>query len=338
MTTSRDTTFRSTGERIVINAFSHILVKQQGQNLEAEDAEFGEGLLNGLLKSWQADGLHLWKDREAAVFLERNRRTYLLGNQADTVYAPGEDAVVENRVYATQGDWVPTETTAAVTAGANVISVDSYLSYGGVTFDPSQGTVNVGILNVNRALEWFTVDSVAGLDITLSANLANDVNDRATVFIYREELTKPLEVYDENVRVWQGVNSYELPIHMLAWTDYNLLPQKNIEGIIVQAAYQPRIDNGELAVWPVTNTVDNVFLFRFQAELDIFNGTRTQDLPSEWIRALEWALASELGPAYGVDAQRQAMLDQRASGLKHQALDWDQDKSSMFLHPRFWGN
>jgi len=338
MTTSRDTTFSSTGSRIVFNAFSHIQVVQKGQNLDADDAAFGEEMLNGLLKSWQADGLHLWNDKEAAVFFQNNRRTYLLGNQADTVYTPGQDAVVENPVFATNGDWVHTTTTAAQTSPNNVISVESYLSYNGVQFDPSQGVVYVGIYNVDEDLQWTTVNSVTNLDITLTDNLTADVDEDSTVFIFRDVLDKPLRIYDENARVWQRFSNYELPIHMLAWTDYNLLPQKDTTGVTVQAAYQPKIDNGLLAVWPVSDSLENVFLFRYQQGFDIFDGTRTQDLPAEWIRALEWALAAELGQSYGVPPQRQQYLDMKASNLKDQALGWDQDNSSMYIYPRKWGN
>jgi len=79
-------------------------------------------------------------------------------------------------------------------------------------------------------------------------------------------------------------------------------------------------------------------LFRFQSPLNIFDSdTDTQDFPSEWIRPLEWALASELGPDYGIPLPRQYALDARAASLKDGVTDWDQDNSSLFLYPRQWG-
>jgi hypothetical protein len=73
------------------------------------------------------------------------------------------------------------------------------------------------------------------------------------------------------------------------------------------------------------------------AEIEIFDASYTQDLPPEWIRALGWALASELGASKGVALPRQQALDMRASSLKEQVLEWDQDNSSLFLFPRTWG-
>lgn len=337
MTTSRDTTLTSTGNEIITKAYSHLRVKQKGQNIGADDRLFAEELLNDLLKSWQRDGLHLWKETEGAVFLEQGRRTYTLGNQNTLVLTPGDDAIAGNIVHATKEDWVPTTTTAAQTAGNNTIEIDSLTGYSGTTFNTS-GTVNVGVKNVNGDLEWFTTTSIVALTVTLSDNLAFDVDSDASVFIYRTEMDKPLKLMQENVRLYQQSESrYELPLYLLSLTDYNLLPVKDEVGTIVQAFYQPNIDNGSLTVWPTTNSVSNVILFRYQAEFDIFDGTRTQDLPNEWIRPLTWALAAELGPSRGVPLPRQQQLDSRAYALKEEVLAWDQDEASLFIQPRIWG-
>lgn len=335
MTTSNDTTFTSTGNQIITDAYSHIRVKQNGQNITAPDRAFAENLLNGLLKSWQRDGLHLWKETEGAVFLEKGRRTYTLGNQNTLVLTPGDDAIAGNIVHATKEDWIPTTTTAAQTAGNNTVVIDSLTAYSGETLD-TQGTLNVGVKNVNGDLEWFTTTSIVTLTVTLSANLAFDVDSGASVFIYRTEMDKPLKLMRENIRLWQEAN-YELPLNLLAFTDYNLLPVKNETGTTVQAYYQPNIDNGTLTIWPTADNVSNVVLFRYQAEFDIFDGTRTQDLPNEWIRPLTWALAAELGPSKGVPLPRQQQLDSRAYSLKQEVLEWDQDESSLFIQPRTWG-
>jgi hypothetical protein len=80
MATSLDTTYLSTGNRIIQDAYEHLRIKQKGQNLDADDQAQAERYLNNIVKDWQKDGLHLWKEKEAAVFLESGRRTYTLGN------------------------------------------------------------------------------------------------------------------------------------------------------------------------------------------------------------------------------------------------------------------
>ena len=342
MTTSKVTEYENTGCEIVETAFRNIRVKQKGQPLQADDAAFGKKILNNLIKSWQRDGIHLWKNTEGAVFLETERKFYNLGDQGsigcDTDGCKADDTK-EQVVRATSGDWVLTQTTAAATTATDTISIESFKSYAGITYNTTCA-MNVGVVNVDGGMDWYTVTGVNGLDITFSINLVTDVPINATVYIYREadQLEKPLKIYQENVRLLQVSTNYELPLYLLAWTDYNLLPQKDSSGVPVQAFYEPEINNAKLAIWPTSESFENVLLFRFQSSLDIFDSdTDTQDFPSEWIRALIWALAAELGPAYGLRLDRQQSLDARAASLKNEVLSWDQDNTSLFIYPRIWG-
>jgi hypothetical protein len=344
MTTSSVTEYENTGATIVSKAFRHVRVSQKGQALQPDDAEFGLSALNDIVKSWQRDGLHLWKNKEAAVFLEPQRRTYTLGNQS-TIGCDDDgcnaDDIDGQMVYATSGDWVLTSLTAAATAGDSTVNIASLLSYAGVTYNTSC-EMNIGIENINGGINWYSIADVdlITLDVLIADVLLVDVAEDATVYIYRaaDQLEKPLKIYQENVRLLQVNSQYELPISLMAWTDYNLLPQKDVQGVPVQAFYEPKINNSELAVWPTAQDVNNVLLFRFGSPLQIFESdTDTQDFPSEWIRPLTWALASELGPSYGLPLPRQQALDARASSLKDAVEDWDQDNNSMFIYPRSWG-
>lgn len=344
MSTSNQTEFERTGCSIVENAFKHIRVTQKGQALQADDAAFGLDLLNGLIKSWQRDGLHLWKDEEAAVFLEAGRRTYTLGapnNIACDEDGCRADEISDDKIFATSGDWVLTTTTAAYLAGEDTVTVDSFISYAGIEYNTSC-EMNIGIVNVDNGIDWYTIADVDKTtnDILIVDVLLNDVAENATVYIYREQdqLDKPLKIYQENIRLFQVDSNYELPLYLLSWTDYNLLPEKDIKGVPVQAFYSPGINNSEMAIWPTSQSFRNIMLFRFQSPFKIFDSdTDTQDFPSEWIRPLEWALASELGPAYGLPLPRQAALDNRAASLKDAVTDWDQDNTSLFIYPRQWG-
>lgn len=334
MTTSKVTEHESTGAAIVERAFNHIRVKQQGQNLEAPDAQLGLDVLNDLLKSWQRDGLHLWKDKEAALFLQPNRRVYTVGKQLTQVC---NDAVDIHTTYGTIGDWVNTTTTAAALVAQPVIDITSLLSYEGVTFDTSC-PMYLGVENEDGGLDWYTVSSVSTLEITLTTNLTTAVDSGAVVYIYyqADQIPKPLKIYEDNIRLLQNVGGYELPLNLSAWTDYNLLPQKDTSGTPSQVFYSPKIDNTRLAIWPISSSVKNVLLFRMQSPFDIFNvGTNTQDAPSEWIRPLAWALAAELGQAYGIRTDRQAYIDQKAAALYSDVLDWDQDNASIFIQPEY---
>jgi hypothetical protein len=288
-------------------------------------------MLNNIIKDWQKEDLLLWKEKEAAVFLQPSRRVYTLGNQTNFVCAADDVPVADNTVYATSEDWVATTTTAAAAAGQAVINITSLTSYQGVPFNTSC-TTYVGVENEDGDLQWSTISSISTLQITLAANLTAAVESGASVYLYRTTLDKPLKILDDNVRLWQKGGT-EIPVTLRSYTDYNNMPQKNTSGTPVQCFYRPKVDTGELTLWPTSNTVDNVLIFRYMSEIDVFDGTATQDFPNEWIRALGWALASELAIDRGLPVQRQQQLDMRASSLKEDLLDWNQDNSPLFLQP-----
>lgn len=342
MTTSNETHYEETGCEIVAAAFGHVRIISKGQQLRSDDERKGLKLLNGIIKNWQRDGLHLWKNKEAAVFLEANRRVYKLGAPGSIgcdVGACKPELISDDIVHATSGDWVLTKTAAAGIAGEDLLSIESLISYNGITYNTACA-MSIGIVNTDKGIDWYSIADVDTLDILINDLFVNDFDKGATVYIYRDadQLEKPLKIYQENVRLFQVGSGYELPIMLRAWTDYNLLPIKNTPGIPVQAYYEPKINNTELALWPVSRDSTNILLFRFQSPFQIFKAsTDTQDFPSEWIRALEWALAAEMGPSYGIPLQRQAYLDNKASSLKESVEDWDQDTSSLFLYPQHWG-
>jgi hypothetical protein len=331
MTTSGVTQTGVTGDDIVAQAFGFIRVTQKGQTLDDDDERYGRELLNGIVKNWQRDGLHLWKDKEAALFLNVGQRYYDVSGTAQLTGAT---------TVATSGDWVSMTLTANAVATDMTITVESItpLGYSGQTFTIAEFD-RVGVVNNNGAIEWFVVSvDPTGSTITLDLPLTVDADSGNTVYVYRELATKPLKIYQENVRLWQGPTAYELPLYLLAYTEYNMLPQKNIQGTVVQAFYSPEIDSSRITIWPTSDTSENVLLFRYQSPLEIFDTQAdTPDFPQEWQRPLAWALASELGPSYGIPAPRQAQIDARAASLYDSVLDWDQDNSSIFLQPRSWG-
>jgi len=337
MTTTLDTTYASTANQIIQDAYEHLRVKQKGQALDADDQAQAERYLNNIIKDLQKDGLFLWKEKEAAVFFEPDRRTYQLGNQTTYVVAADDTPVINNEVWATEGDWVGTTLTADAAASQAVINITSLDAYSGTTFNTTGTTaIQVGVELDDGTMQWSTLTSIATLAITLTDNLTGAAASGNRVFMYLRHLDKPLKILKDNVRIWQSSTS-ETPIFLQSWTDYNLLADKGTAGFPVQIAYSPEIDTGTLAVWPISDSIVNVLLFRYMSPFDIFDGTAIQDAPPEWTRTLGWMLAAELGSSKGVPLQRQGYLDTKASALKEDLLDWDTDNSSLFLQPRQWG-
>lgn len=333
MTTSLDKAYQSTGNQIIQDAYEHLRVKQKGQNLDADDQAQAERYLNNIIKDLQKEGLFLWKEQEAAVFFQPNRRTYQLGNQSTFVCAADDVPSINNQVYATEGDWVATTLTADAASAQADIDITSLTAYSGTTLNTTCSGLNVGVVLDDGTIQWSTLSQISTLTITLADNLTGDAASGNRVFIYKTHLDKPLKILKDNVRIWESSTS-EIPIFLQAYTDYNQLADKGTVGFPVQIAYSPKIDTGELAVWPISQSINNVLLFRYMSAFDIFDGTATQDAPPEWTRTLGWLLAAELGSAKGVPLPRQQYIDIKAGSLKESLLDWDTDNSSLYLQPR----
>lgn len=100
--------------------------------------------------------------------------------------------------------------------------------------------------------------------------------------------------------------------------------------------YSPQLTDGELFVWQVASNVNQVLRFTYERPILIPTvSTDVLDIPSEWILPLKWALAAELGPEYGVKAERQLIIEARANTFLNQALDHDTEMASMSLQPDF---
>jgi hypothetical protein len=261
----------------------------------------------------------LWKDKEAAVFLTTGQRYYDVGPS----------------IQATNGDWAKTTVATDSTSTTLVLTTVTPTGYSGQTFTIAASDY-VGV-EVSGTLEWFTASSISSPNVTLSSALSGTAEAGNSVFIYRNRIEKPLKIYSEDARLWQN-GSYELPLNVEPWSDYNLLPDKTAQGTPSQVAYQPKIDDTRVAIWPTTSTCRDVLLFRYQAPIEIFNtSATTQEMPSEWIRVLAWCLAAESGPAFSVPLPRQQYLDTKAAGLYESINDWDQDTTSIYLQPEYRG-
>lgn len=120
----------TTARDIVVGALR--LIGEIDANQSPENNEIQDGLeaLNYLVKSWQAQGLHLWTKTEGVLFLDVGKTDYLLGPAGDE--ATNDD------------DFIGTELSIAGVSTDRTINVDSTAGMSGaddiLTSDPSEST------------------------------------------------------------------------------------------------------------------------------------------------------------------------------------------------------
>lgn len=111
----------------------------------------------------------------------------------------------------------------------------------------------------------------------------------------------------------------------------------NSSGTPSQYMYQPRINYGELNIWPTPDAAtvsDRVMTFSYMAPFEGFVGsTDTPYFPREWNNALIYGLASLLAPEYGIPLNDRGMYVKEAEMHKELALDFGLENASLMFSP-----
>lgn len=69
---------------------------------------------------------------------------------------------------------------------------------------------------------------------------------------------------------------------------------------------------------------------------DFDDGGNNPDFPESWINTLTWMLAAEIGPEFGTDLRKQALIDARATALMSISKRSDIEVSNKnFIQPAF---
>ena len=281
MATSGSVNFDQTRNELIQDALALIGVYGVGRTISAEDMNFSANMLNKLVKTYQAAGLHLWAKEEAYLFVEDNTGEYTLSADATSAR------------MCSRSDAVITELSTAAVASATTLVVDS-------TAGMTAADI-IGIVNDDDVVDWTTivsVDSATGLTITAGLTGACAINQN--VYTFTSRVNKPLRILGMR-RVTGGPSSpSSIPMMTLSHQEYFDLPNKELNGNPTHFYYNPDLTTGNLYMWARPSTPETYFEVTFERQLEDFDGsTHTPDFPSEWLECLTYQLAVRLAPAFG---------------------------------------
>lgn len=123
--------------------------------------------------------------------------------------------------------------------------------------------------------------------------------------------TVPVEITD--VRITRS--SRDLPMNRMSREEYQALPVKDTQGYPTQFYYDRQRDGGTFYVWPAPDATAGTIKFTYRRYImDAGDGTKTLDIPKEWLEAVTSNLAVRLSPYYGgVDPARLSEVKELAS-------------------------
>ena len=313
MATSGSTDFDRTRNEIVTAALSLLGVYAAGETPSSEDVADASVFLNMMVKAWNADGIHLWKQSEITLFCEASKNSYSLTTSNCTA------------------SYVETALSADAASSDTALMVDSISGI-------SNGDY-LGIVLDDNTIHWTTVSGApSGSTVTAATGLASAASSGNAVYAYTTKIGKPLRIRNirrktmDGTEVFMGRNG-----DTVSRTEYMSYPNKTATGAPVQAYYDPRISTGTLFVWPSPDTDLHRIVFTGDLLLEDFDAiANTPDFPSEWLEAIVFNLAVRLGPTYGLVMTRDKPdVVAMAAQFKDNLLNWDREPASVMFQPEY---
>jgi len=276
LSTSGSTNFSLNRDEVITDTLILLGVLGAEQTITVEDTNLVNRALNRMIKAWQGQGLQLWAEQQATIFLNGSSQSYSLGSSGDHA----SNTVVE------------TTLDAAEASGQTVLSVTS-------TTGMTVGDY-VGIELTDGTRQWTTITAIsAGDTITVNTALTGAAASGKTVYTYTTRLARPLEIVSIRLR---DSDSHDILIHNCGTEDYHAIVDKADTGQVVEWAYNPGLSTGSgtLYVWPVSDNVVERLKITYRRSIeDMDSAANDFDFPVEWLDAIIYNLAVRISPMYG---------------------------------------
>lgn len=314
MSTSGSYNFTLNKTQIISRALQMINVYQFSDTIESDDYNFASDTLNMMIKLWEAEGLKLWKRRQATLFPQANQYVYQIGNVS------GSDN--------TTNTYVGTKVTSAIASSVNIIPVASVvgLSIG----------MNIGLELDNNSRQWGAITNIVSNNITVSFNTTDTSASNNTVVAYSTLINRPLNIIRATTMDLKN-NNNEVPMMKISYDDYYNLPLKStIPGRSTNFCYEKLLNNslsysGTLSLFPNPQQSSVIMNFTYLDSIqDMLNTTDNIDFPQEWLYPLVFNLAVELAYAYGKMTELQ-ILQPKANDLKARIEMFDADDEPIMI-------
>ena len=306
MATSGSVDFNQTRNEIIEDALSLIGIKSIDAAVSDEDLSLGNRLLNKMVKAWQAQGIHLWKNKEATLFLVSGTEAYDLGSTGDNA----SKTVVETTLSAAEASG---QTVISVTTSTGMTASDTVL------IEMDDGTLHSSTIA--------TVDSAT--QITINDATDDDAASGNFVYTYTTKVTRPIHISQIRLR---DANSDDVVMTELSREEYFSIQDKDESGEPTQWFYDHQLTNGKLYLYPAPDDVRERLKFTFTESIEDFDSSGDNpDFPQEWLEALTYNLALRLAPAFGKDQQAIATIGSLAKQFLDEALSFDADKADMHI-------
>lgn len=309
MATSGTSAFNATRNEVIRQAALQVNAIGAGVTMGAQMLSDFDFMLNAMVKTWQAEGLHVWTTTEGTLFPVAGQTRYGAGTGAT-------DHITQTYYEtSTSADEASGQTIISVTSTANMTVAD-----------------NIGIVLDDGTLHWTTIVSKTSATVTITVALTDTVASGNAVFNYTSKIARPLKVVD--ARRYNIDGATDTPMIVASRNEYQNLPQKTAAGMPVHLFYDPQLTIGYFHLWQVPSTTTDLVKFTWHRPIQDFNtAADNPDLPNEWLLTMVYNLAQIMMPQYPVSAQKANQINSLAAQFLDTMRGFDRESESIFFQP-----
>jgi len=258
--------------------------------------------MNNMLKAWEGQGIHLWTFQEGTLFLQVGQAKYDF-TDSDTKLA---------------NEFFQTALSQDEISGASTVTLDDVTNVA--------NTDNIGIIDANNNLFFTTVNGApAGNVVTLTDVLPTAVTKGSVVYTYKATpaFVPIRRILPDEVRR-RDSDDYEIPINFESRGDYFDLPNKEQQGLPIQAYYSRQEPQGIMYLWTTPDNARSVINFSYERETQIITQDSDNfDIPSYWFEALVFNIADRVKLKFSTSSERSQIIQQEAIRSLDEALSFD---------------
>ncbi len=311
MATSGSTNFTQTRNEIIADALTTLGVYRPGATVATVDYNFCSNWLNKIVKEWEAQGIHIWAEKEGTLFLREDVNTYTLSSSSTD--NAGDDTV---------------ETTLSAAASSSATTLTLTATTGMTAADV------IGIELDDGTRQWTTIVSVdSSTALTITTGLTSAASSGNTVFTYTTHASKPLHISSARFRNSDGNDRI---ITIKGRDDFMAISTKTTSGKINTLMYAPGLTSTTVYVWPTPDSTADRLKYSYVRMLEDFDASSDNpDFPTEWLSALTLTLMWRVSRTYGKD--RQAIQELKADAIEAliEMQLWDSGSGSTTVAPAY---
>ena len=309
MATSGSVNFSVTRDDIIKHALLKIGATAADETPSAADVSDAAFSLNMMIKAWNANGLQLWLQKRATLFLAKTTHQYSLGPTGG---------------HATHS-YTRTTLSAAEAAGQTILSVTSE---SGMTVADY-----IGVVLDDGTLHWSTISSLATL--TIAVALPSAAASGNSVYFYTTKMHRPLRI----LYAWlhNVLTNADTPLEMIKDRElYFRIYDKTNDTNPTRIYYDPQLTDGVLYTNYEQTNVNETLEMSYHRPIEDFDvATDNPDFPQEWYEPLVYGLALRLAPDNGRNITERQGLMREAEILGINIKGFYQDSPQKIIPTRF---